>query len=168
MQNDIKKSCRFKLVLSLVLSVFLVGGIVSIIFGATSSTALLVIGIIMTVLGFYGSPISWVSYGNLVVEKAVLYAITEDHIESITAISQNLGISENDAKAKVNHLMSNRYLTGYKLQEDGTLVAIEKPKEKKQEENLLKLKKCPNCGANLTETADHKYKCKYCGVTFDK
>ena len=87
---------------------------------------------------------------------------------SITAISQNLGISENDAKAKVNHLMSNRYLTGYKLQEDGTLVAIEKPKEKKQEENLLKLKKCPNCGANLTETADHKCKCKYCGVTFDK
>ena len=148
MQNDIKKSCRFKLILSLVLSVFLVGGIVSIIFGATSSTALLVIGIIMTVLGFYGSPISWVSYGNLVVEKAVLYAITEDHIESITAISQNLGISENDAKAKVNHLMSNRYLTGYKLQENGTLVAIEK--------------------ANLTETADHKYKCKYCGVTFDK
>ncbi len=167
MKNDIKKSCKFKLILSLILSVFLVGGIVSIIFGAISSTALLVIGIIMTVLGFYGSPIAWVSYGNLVVEKAVLFAITEDHIESVTAISHNLGITEKDARTKINHLMSNRYLTGYKLQADGTLVAIEKPKEKKQE-NLLKLKKCPNCGANLTETADHKYKCNYCGVTFDK
>ena len=28
--------------------------------------------------------------------------------------------------------------------------------------------KCPNCGANLTETKDHKYHCKYCGVSFDK
>lgn len=166
MKNDIKKRCTFLLILSIILSVFFVVGIVSIIYGATNSTALLILGIIMTVLGFYGSPISWVNFGTMVVEKALFFAITEDNITEISTLSSNLGINDKDVRAKINHLMSHRYLTGYKLDENGNLLKL----EKKQEEThkMLKLKKCPNCGANLTETKDHKYKCTYCGVTFEK
>lgn len=165
MAQDIKKSCTRKLIFSIILSVFFVIGIPLIIYGAMKAKLLMVLGIIMVVFGFYGAPMAWISFGNLVSLKSVLFAITEDHLSSVSEIAGNLGLNENDVKAKINTLLTKRFLTGYKLEENGKVTPLQKPKEENKE---LKLKKCPNCGANLTETKDHKYKCKYCGVTFDK
>lgn len=165
MAQDIKKSCTRKLIFSIVLSVCFVIGIPLIIYGAMKAKLLMVIGIIMVALGFYGAPMAWISFGNIVSLKSVLFAITEDHLSSVSEIAGNLGLNEKDVKSKINTLLSQRFLTGYKLEEDGKITSLQKPKEENKE---LKLKKCPNCGANLIETKDHKYKCKYCDVTFDK
>lgn len=58
MAQDIKKSCTRKLIFSIVLSVCFVIGIPLIIYGAMKAKLLMVIGIIMVALGFYGAPMA--------------------------------------------------------------------------------------------------------------
>lgn len=165
MKSDIQKACTKKLILAIALSIGFVVGIPLIIVGAMKMKLLMVLGIVLIVLGFYGAPMAWVSFGNLVSEKSVYFAIVEDNLLSTNDIAGNLGTKPEDIKQKINHLLQNRYLTGYKLEEDGKITKL---KNQKTETKEIKLKKCPNCGANLTETKDHKYNCKYCGTSFDK
>lgn len=165
MKNDLKKACRKRLLISIFLTICFVAGVPLIIIGANINKILMTLGIVMTVVGFYGCPMAWVNFGNLVSNKAIFYAIVDDNITSINDIANNLGIKPEDVIQKINYLIQNRYLTGYKLEENGKITKLEKPKQETKE---IKSKKCPNCGANLTETKDHKYKCKYCGEIFDK
>ena len=61
----IEKDLRVTLIFAILLSFALVGGIPAIIFGASYGiTPLLVIGIICTVAGFYGTPMMWVAYSG--------------------------------------------------------------------------------------------------------
>lgn len=169
MKKNIKKDCTLKLLLSILLTVCFVAGIPLIISGAKSSTILLVLGIVMTVLGFYGSPMAWINYGKICSEKSIYFAITEDNLLSAKEIASNLGRQEKEIIELINHLISSRFLTGYKLDENGKLTKLAKQKEEQEShQKELKSRKCPNCGATLTKTKDNKYICKYCGVEFDK
>lgn len=167
MKNNIQKSCTKKLIFAIFLTICLVAGIPLIVVGASKAKLLMVLGIVMTVAGFYGSPLVWISFAKLCTEKAVYFAIVEDNILSAKEIANNLGRNEKEIIELINHLISNRFLTGYKLDETGKLTKTKKPKDE-QTQKEIKSKKCPNCGANLTKTKDNKYFCKYCGVEFDK
>ena len=67
--KDIKKDCKKLLIISILFSIGFVVGIPAIIFGAIyggAMIALMVVGIIMVVCGFYGAPILWIAYGEKV------------------------------------------------------------------------------------------------------
>ena len=165
MKSNLQKSCTKLLIFSILLSICFIAGVPTIIIGAKNNKIIMTLGIIMTVVGFYGSPMAWVNYGHLVSSKSILYAIVDDNLTSASDIANNLGLNTEEIISKINYLIQKRYLTGYKLEENGKITKLEK---QKQETKEIKSKKCPNCGANLTETKDHKYQCKYCGEIFDK
>lgn len=63
--DAIGKALRKQLVWGIVVSCMFVAGIPMIIFGATGGMwILMAAGIACTVIGFYGAPMVWVSYGN--------------------------------------------------------------------------------------------------------
>ena len=90
----IEKDLRVTLIFAILLSFALVGGIPAIIFGASYGiTPLLVIGIICTVAGFYGTPMMWV---GLLLVCFVLPAILS---EAFALLLRRIGwIRENDLK----------------------------------------------------------------------
>lgn len=68
-QTKLQKNLNVKLLTSIILSVMLPSGIAMIIVGATNResggalfTAIMAIGIVFVVLGFYGAPIAWMRY----------------------------------------------------------------------------------------------------------
>ena len=121
-QSKIEKDIRNKLIISIVASVLLVVGIPIIIFSATSSFWLgLVVGIIFVVFGFYGSPMLWVSFGNLKSLQRVVDAVLEDNLTSIEDIARQLQISERTA---VNWSENVRAMKALKAAGDATELAV--------------------------------------------
>ena len=158
--EDLKKSRNNLLFLSIILTIFLIGGIPAIVFGATKGIVLLlVVGIICTVLGFYVMPICWVVYGERGKYIAVLSCIVKDNILKVDNIKQNLGITDIEVKKIINYLINKRYLTGYLFIDEKELKKIE------QKKDILITKKCPYCGANI-ELTEKVVTCKYCNAKF--
>lgn len=52
-----------KLIVALIATLMLPAGILLIVSGAKKNTLMLVAGIVMTVIGFYGSPMCWIRFG---------------------------------------------------------------------------------------------------------
>ncbi len=158
--KELKKSRSNLLFLSITLTIFLIGGIPAIIFGASKGIVLLlVLGIICTVLGFYVMPICWVIYGERGKYMAVLSSIVNDNILKVENIKQNLGITDAEVKKIINFLINKRYLSGYLFVDNKELKKIE------QKKDILITKKCPYCGANI-ELTDKVVVCKYCNAKF--
>lgn len=159
--KDVKKDCKKLLIISILFSIGFVVGIPAIIFGAIyggAMIALMVVGIIMVVCGFYGAPILWIAYGEKVKQSSIYDMITVDGITDVKTISNSIGnANEEQVKRIINILIEKRYLTGYKFEKDEVLTTNKK----------IKNHKCPNCGANLTEEYG-KWICTYCNSTLDK
>ena len=156
--EKLKSSHLKTLWISIILSVGFVGGVLAIIFGATKGvTILLVIGIIATVLGFYGSPILWIKYGEQFSYIAVLDCIVSDNLLDIDSIATSLGKMPQEVLRIVNYLVTKRYLKGYYV-ENGKLKPIEN-----EVEDVVVTHKCPNCGATI-DTSGQYAVCEYCGV----
>lgn len=156
--EKLKSSHSKTLMIAIILSVGFVGGVLAIIFGATKGiTFLLVIGIIATVLGFYGSPFAWVKYGEQFPYISVLDCILTDNLLEIDSIATSLGKMPQEVLRIVNYLITKRYLKGYYV-ENGKLKIIES-----EVEDVVTTHKCPNCGATIDVTKDVAV-CEYCGV----
>lgn len=157
--HGFKGAMRRMLILSLALSILLPAGIVMIVLGATNEIwPVMIVGIVFTVAGFYGSPVSWTTFGTLASHKGVYGLITEDGVLDAEVIAATLGEKRKNVDRKLNYLLTHRYLTGYVLGADGRLVRTEAEKPKR-------LIKCPNCGASLVEK-DGDMICPYCGGRF--
>ena len=92
----IEKALKKQLILAIVFSCMLVAGVPMIVFGAINMgglTILMVAGIVFVVLGFYGTPLVWISYGNKVSLKRVVYAVDREHLLTVQEISAQLSIS---------------------------------------------------------------------------
>lgn len=110
--KKLKQSHTKTLIFALLLSIGFVLGILGIIFGAVNGmTWLLVIGIIATVMGFYGAPLVWIRYGEQSSYLAVLECIEIDNIFVLDDIANNLGKKPREILGRVNYLISKRYLT---------------------------------------------------------
>ena len=82
---DINKTKKKKFTTAVILSVMLVVGIPCIVVGATfggAMFALMGLGIFCVVMGFYGSPIAWVNYGNFKRDVNIANSINFDGIKN--------------------------------------------------------------------------------------
>ena len=160
--KKLKKSIRLKLLVAILFSIFLPTGILFIIFGAGKSTFMLVAGIIMAVLGFYGTPMIWISFANSKRLMTVLRLIENEHIYKVSDLASQLSYKERQINETINILIHNGYLTGY-LFHDGVLEINTNKKQTGQAKTM----KCPTCGGLMEFDGIH-YVCKYCGYVTDE
>lgn len=157
--KKIKKTFK----IALCLTICLVLGIPAIIFGAINSAWwLLVLGIIATVVGFYGSPIVWVSFGEKKRALRVVDCVTKEHLLSIKEIAMQLQWNEKDTKVIVQKSIVNGYIEGYIFDGEKLTINDRKIQTKKRIQN-----KCSACGATLDKT-EKGYYCPYCGAIFEE
>ena len=89
----IKKKITTLFIFSLLFTIFFPTGIVLTILYAKMSGGLqiflFVIGIIMIILGFYGSPILWINFANMKYFKSLVEQIKIDNVQDINQLAQN-------------------------------------------------------------------------------
>lgn len=155
------KKVRQNLIMAIFLTLFFPIGVFGIIFGAANHiTALLVVGIILTVLGFYGAPICWSTYGNKKSLDVYLRLILFENIYSLDDIATQTNTNKETVKQNILNLIQKGYLKGYILRED----YLELNTNQKQSANTKKTAKCNNCGGTMTFDGIN-YVCEYCGHT---
>lgn len=167
--KNIKLVCKKLLILSITLSILLVVGIVCLVFGSTNLNSgggwifIFTIGIILTAICFYGTPICWVIYSEKASLKSLYEIITVDKILNVKTLSNNLNRSERIIANQISKLIKHRYLVGYEFADKKELKPI-------KIENISKKsvvnKKCPNCGANL-KIENKTAVCDYCKTTYE-
>lgn len=136
-------------------------GVLCVVFGATQNIiALLVIGIVLAAVGFYVMPVMWIQFGETKVYVSLYYAITRDHLRTVSDIAAQLAVTPEKALELIKKSISCRYIEGFKFTEDGT--AIEEIIVKKRAESEFVPIKCSACGAvSLVSREDPR--CPYCG-----
>lgn len=143
---------------SLGLSVGFPAGVVAIIYGASNHQyAIMVLGILFAVAGFYVMPILWLQYGEKKTYKSLLLMIEEEHIYSTNDLASQTGKNQEKIREMVKYLINKHYLTGYIFKDD--VLQINNNRKQTKEEGF---KRCPNCGAKMHYENDH-YVCDYCG-----
>ncbi len=141
---------------ALALSIGFPLGVLGIIFGATKGmVAMLVVGIVLTVCGFYGMPLLWVGYGSRRQDRVLLHLIGQEHLLSVAELAVQTGYAEEDVRTRLKWLLSHGMLTGYVFRDDA-LVLNEHTKQKS-----LPSKNCPRCGGGMTILSGG-YLCEYC------
>lgn len=161
--NNINKDIKKHLLISIIISVMFVVGIPILIVGATNSNyAIMGIGIAMVVIGFYGAPMMWVSYGNKRSLKNVVDAVMEDHLTTVGEIASQLQMRERPVRDLITNALRKKYITGY-IFNGSTLT----PNQKEAPKKKISSNRCPNCGGTLTEQTNG-YTCEYCGSHFKK
>ncbi len=152
--------------LSLILTIGFPLGILGIIFGAEKDVVfLLVLGIIFTVLGFYGMPFAWLSYAGLKKYVILNYAVSQDGLRKISDIALQTGCDEKTALNNVNTAISKRYLLGYRLSADKTF--LEKIwNDDGDRERTIPIS-CASCGAK-TMVKETDMRCPYCGTVNER
>lgn len=157
--KPIAKAVRSSFILALVLSAALVAGIPAIILGATNQIwAVMAIGIVCTVLGFYGCPVAWVAYGGKRSLYRLVHAVTDEHIYTVAELAQQLSISEKEVRSKLTVCFQKNYLPGYKRSGDEILL-----NENEALSETLYAAECPHCGAKFSHKGT-KAACPYCGT----
>ena len=149
------------LLLAMSFTIFLVAGIPAIVFGATNKiTILLIVGITGVVVGFYGTPMAWVRYGNMTSLYHFLIAIEDEKITKISQLMKHLSLTEKTVKENIRSLMKLQCLKGYTIDEMGNLITnvIEEKEER------IEIGKCPNCSAPLDIDIVENVRCPYCGI----
>ena len=157
----IEKALKKQLILAIVFSCMLVAGVPMIVFGAINMgglTILMVAGIVFVVLGFYGTPLVWISYGNKVSLKRVVYAVDREHLLTVQEISAQLSKPEKAVRGMLDQCFQKGYLVGYVRKGDEIFL-----NEARAPEETLHAAVCPSCGAKYTYKAGEQPVCPYCG-----
>ncbi len=154
----LNKQIRTLFYFSLFLSVALPLGILGIIFGAINGNiALLVIGIVFTVAGFYVMPILWVKYGERRGDRTLLRMIETEYIYTVAGLARQSGYDANNVRERIRRMIHSHVLVGY-LFIDDTLVLNSNEKQQKAPVQAIK---CQSCGAEMIHDGT-AYVCSYC------
>ena len=142
----IERAVKKLFFLSMLFSVMFVAGIPMIVLGASKGIMpVMIIGIIFTALGFYGTPMFWVSYGGKVGLKRLVYAVTEEHLLTVQEIASQLSKSEKEVRSLLDTCFQKGYLSGFVRKGDElALNEAQAPSEK------LHAAECQYCGAKFT------------------
>ncbi len=138
-----------------------VAGIPTIILCAKNSTIGLIAGILMVVFGFYGTPLFWISFGQVRELKRIIEAIYLEKLTSVKEISTQLTINPEQVKTQIQKAISQKLLIGFLF--DGN----ELKNNEKLTKNIKASSKCTYCGGTLSKTEDG-FVCNYCGSKFEK
>lgn len=159
----ISKKITSVFILSMFASICLPVGILMIIFGAANGiTPMLVVGIVATVFGFYGTPMLWIRYGSLKGIKNLVAAVENDNLYSVAELSSVLNCNEDETRNRIRAALSARYITGFTFDNDRLVVNTNV-----KQANVGFSVKCDNCGAPVfidPNKADNR--CEYCGKVF--
>lgn len=162
-KNTINKHLKKHLLISIIMTVMFIVGIPILIVGATQSQYIVMgLGIAMVVIGFYGTPLMWASYGNKKALKHVVDAVMEDHLTSVGEIASQLQMRERMVRSYIITGIKQKYITGY-LFDGAKLTSNQKEAPKPK----ISSNRCPNCGGTLTKQQTF-YVCDYCNSKFDK
>lgn len=148
------------LICALIISVMFVVGIVMIPVFA-GRLELLILGIVFTVVGFYGTPLIWIKFGNDIQVARVVDAVLEEKLLSNREISQYLQKDEKLVKSMITTAIKKKYLTGFLY--DGVTLSLNEKKRQIGKKN----NKCENC-CGLMEELDDAFYCPYCGSKIKK
>lgn len=126
--------------------------------------ATLVLGILLVVFGFYGSPISWSNYSKKKSLRVVLRLILNENLYSVEELSEQTNKRKREIVSMINTLILKEYLTGYKFKGE----ILELNTNKKQSAKVTRKQKCDVCGGMMKFDGVH-FVCEYCGnVTKEK
>ncbi len=160
--TKLNKKVRILFFISLGFSIALPIGILGIIFGAVKGmTPMLVIGIVLTVAGFYGTPLLWVAYASYRGNRTIYKMIENEHLYTVAEIAAQTGYPEKDVRARIQGMINDFVLVGYIFKDD----TLELNTNEKQEKPPIPTKKCPYCGAETSHNGT-EYKCEYCLSSF--
>lgn len=160
--KTIKKKCVSLLITSITLTAAVPVGVIMLITGASQGKPLIMwIGIMLAVVGFYGTPMAWIGYGGSKKHESLCLAVEKDGLRKLSDISSMINETEDYCRALVKTATAKRYLVGYKLNDDETeLIPFERPN--KQNGGKKVAVKCESCGATSVVGADDM-RCPYCG-----
>ena len=112
--DAIEKALKRLLVLSIAFSVMFAAGIPLIPVGASKGLwALMIVGIVFTAAGFYGTPMLWTAYGARRGLRRLVYAVTKEHLLTVTELASQLGKSEKNVRSMLTDCFNRGYLVGY-------------------------------------------------------
>ena len=159
--DKVKKKIRTYLGVGIALLIGLPAGIVMTVFGATKGiTALLVIGIVLIVAGFYVGPVLLVQVTEKKKLGRVISAIDNQNLYTAQEIAAGTGIREKVVLGYINEALQKGYIIGYKLEND----RLELIKSRKQTWDKS-TQKCPFCGAPVVvDPKAESTVCPYCGA----
>lgn len=163
----LNKSIKKSFARALIFTLFLPIGIVGIILTCTLHFAnpyfvlSLTVSIVLAVLGFYGSPMTWVNYCSYVGLKNIMALIENENIYSVQQIANQLSQNPKQVATSITTLISKGYLRGYLFVDNDHLVLNTNTKLKESKAKI----KCENCGALTSHNLDS---CEYCGMKLNK
>ncbi len=167
-KSKLQKDLSKQLALSITLTVLLPLGVVLTIVGATKLekgslfTAIMAIGIVCVVLGFYVSPITWSHYSLKKKYPRIIDAIEREGFRDSTEIANHLSMPQKDVVNAVRVCVDKQYLCNYTI--DGTKIL---PINNRPDDIGMYTVRCPYCGG-ITETSNNlQVKCEYCGRMLD-
>lgn len=167
-KSRLQKDLAKQLVLSIVLTVMLPLGVVLTVVGAIQMekgalfTAIMAIGIVFVVLGFYGSPIAWSRYSPKKKYPRIIDAIEREGFRDTTEIANHLSMPQKDVVEAVRVCVDKQYLCNYTI--DGTKIL---PINNRPDDIGVYTVRCPYCGG-ITQTSNNlQVKCEYCGRMLD-
>ncbi len=154
--NAINKAVNKILAWSIIITILLPTGIPMIIFGAINKIwGLMACGIAFTVIGFYGTPIIWVQYGDKKAFKRIVSAVVVERIYSVKEIASHLNFTEKVVIDRLDSCIRREYLIGYVRAGD-----IIRPNAKAFGKTVSR--KCSACGATFEHEITQQAKCPYC------
>ena len=158
--EKLEKKIKTFAIVGISLLIAFVAGIPMAVFGATMGiTALLVIGIIFIVAGFYVSPIMLVQVAEKRKLKRVITAVENQNLYSVADISAGTGISPKAVRGYLNESMQKGYIAGFKMEGDELVLITSKKQTLNQS-----TQKCPFCGAQvIINPITGSGVCNYCG-----
>lgn len=171
MEKAVKTRNR-RFALAVILSVMLVIGIPMIIVGAVGPSDghgamraarigykfMMGLGIAFTAVGFYGTPLGWIAFGNANAELTIVSAVRTEHLYTVDELASRLGKSEKETLTLLTNCVRKGYLTEYKL--EGTALVLNENTALAPTEVHFE---CPRCGAPVVCIAGEKTVCSYCG-----
>lgn len=168
-KSKLQKNLTKQLVLSITLTVMLPLGIAMTIVGATRKeeggalfTAIMAIGIVFVVLGFYGSPMAWVRYAPQKRYARIIDAIKREGFRDATEIANHLSMQPNEVIDAVRVCIDKQYLCDYTIEDTKIL-----PLNNRPDDIGVYTVQCPYCGG-ITQTSNNlQVKCEYCGRMID-
>ena len=141
------KAKKRNFALALILTLGLIAGIPCIVLGAINMgdnkgfVALLVFGIVGTVLGFYGSPLMWTRLATVNQELTVVQAVTQEHLYTVADLAQRLSVNGKTASATLNNCIRKGYLVGYIREGDRLVLREPRPRPHAVHPRLLPLRR---------------------------
>lgn len=166
--SNLKKALNKQLAIAILLTIGFPIGIVLTIIGAKDLDngalykAMLGVGIVLDVLGFYGAPIAWTKYGPQKKYARIIDAIKREGFRDTNDIAKHLSMQPNEVQGAVQVCIEKQYLTDYTI--DDTKIV---PLNNRPDDLGVYTVECPYCGG-ITQTSNNlQVKCDFCGRMID-